>query len=80
MQEAQRSKTSIFWNVWVLLSMPAVWVAWSMITFFIAIISFIWTTGSSTDNPQVLQHKVRCPVFELADSENRVVYSVPRTH
>ena len=31
-------------------------------------------------NAQVLQHKVRCPVFELADSENRVVYSVPRTH
>ena len=30
--------------------------------------------------PHVLQHKVRCPVFELADSENRVVYSVPRTH
>ena len=28
----------------------------------------------------ILQHKVRCPVLELADSENRVVYSVPRTH
>ena len=27
----------------------------------------------------VLQHKVRCPAFQLADSENRVAYSVPRT-
>ena len=38
--------------------MPAVWVAWSMITFFIAIISFIWTTGSSTDNPQAPSPRV----------------------
>jgi len=27
-QEAQRTKTAILWNVWVLLAMPAVWLAW----------------------------------------------------
>ena len=29
-QEAQKMKTSIWWNVWVLLAMPAVWMAWSV--------------------------------------------------
>ena len=27
-QEAQKSRTGIFWNVWVLLAMPAAWLAW----------------------------------------------------
>lgn len=51
-QAAQQSRTNIFWNVWVLLALPAVWLAWSMITFFAAILSFVWTSGSSHDNPQ----------------------------
>lgn len=27
-QAAQKMKTIIWWNVWVLLAMPAVWLAW----------------------------------------------------
>jgi hypothetical protein len=27
-QEAQKMKTSILWNVWVLLAMPVVWMSW----------------------------------------------------
>jgi hypothetical protein len=27
-QEAKKSRTLIFWNVWVLLAMPAVWLSW----------------------------------------------------
>lgn len=27
-EEGQQSKTSIFWNVWVLLAMPTTWLAW----------------------------------------------------
>ena len=27
-QEAQKTTTSIFWNVWVFLAMPATWLAW----------------------------------------------------
>jgi len=50
--EAQRSEIYIMWNVWVLLALPAVWLAWSMIAFFTAIMSFVWTSGSSSDNPQ----------------------------
>ncbi|KAL6304139.1 hypothetical protein BKA93DRAFT_311003 [Sparassis latifolia] len=51
-EEAQRSKTAIWWNIWVLLATPAIWLAWSMITFCIAILSFVWRTGSQADeNP-----------------------------
>jgi hypothetical protein len=27
-QESEKSSTSIFWNVWVMLAMPAVWLGW----------------------------------------------------
>ncbi|TDL20829.1 hypothetical protein BD410DRAFT_772248 [Rickenella mellea] len=49
--EARNTRTNILWNVWVLLAMPAVWFAWSIISFSIAIITYVWTTGSSQDNP-----------------------------
>jgi hypothetical protein len=48
-EAAQRSRTSIWWNVWVLLAMPAVWLAWSMIFFLATIMSFVWRTGAATD-------------------------------
>ncbi|KAG2365291.1 hypothetical protein BDR07DRAFT_1329494 [Suillus spraguei] len=49
-EEARKTTTFIWWNVWVLLAMPAVWLAWSMIFFVTAIMSFVWRTGSTTDN------------------------------
>ena len=48
-QEAQKSKTIIFWNIWVLLAMPAIWLAWAMVAFCVSIMSYIWRTGSSSD-------------------------------
>ena len=57
-QEAQQSRMNIFWNVWVMLALPAVWLAWSMITFFAAILSFVWTSGASSDNPQNPTRKI----------------------
>ena len=50
-QEAQKTKTVIWWNIWVLLAMPAVWLAWAMVAFCVAIMSYIWRTGSSSDPP-----------------------------
>ncbi|KAJ6457414.1 hypothetical protein C8R47DRAFT_995776 [Mycena vitilis] len=47
--EAQKGTTSIWWNVWVLLAMPAIWLAWSIITFLTCIMSFVWLSGSSQD-------------------------------
>ncbi|KAF8131137.1 hypothetical protein EV363DRAFT_1165666, partial [Boletus edulis] len=48
-EEAARTTTFIFWNVWVLLAMPAIWLAWSMIFFIVAILAFVWRYGSSAD-------------------------------
>ncbi|EPQ59826.1 hypothetical protein GLOTRDRAFT_136583 [Gloeophyllum trabeum ATCC 11539] len=61
-EEAQRSKTSIWWNVWVMLAMPAVWLTWSMITFVTSILSFVWRTGDSS-NPDT--RKALSPIHEL---------------
>ncbi|KLO13844.1 hypothetical protein SCHPADRAFT_873568 [Schizopora paradoxa] len=46
-QEAHDSEEYILWNVWVLLALPAVWLAWSVIAFLIAIMAYVWTSGSS---------------------------------
>ncbi|TDL18534.1 hypothetical protein BD410DRAFT_793250 [Rickenella mellea] len=50
-KETRATKTNIFWNVWIMLAMPAVWLAWSIVAFCVAILAFIWTTGSAADNP-----------------------------
>jgi len=58
-EEARKTNTSIWWNVWVLLAMPAVWLAWSMIFFITAILAFVWRSGSTLDpaNPSPLPPK-----------------------
>ncbi|KAF8812655.1 hypothetical protein BYT27DRAFT_7159054 [Phlegmacium glaucopus] len=48
-EEAQKTNTSIWWNVWVLLAMPAIWMSWAMLLFISAILSFVWRTGSVSD-------------------------------
>ncbi|KAK7031646.1 hypothetical protein R3P38DRAFT_2924949, partial [Favolaschia claudopus] len=52
--EAQKQSANIWWNIWVLLAMPAVWLAWSIITFLTCIMSFIWLSGSSQDGADVI--------------------------
>ena len=46
-QEAQKTETAIFWNIWVLLALPGIWLAWSVLAFIVAIMSFVWRTGAS---------------------------------
>ncbi|KAI0059345.1 hypothetical protein BV25DRAFT_1860623 [Artomyces pyxidatus] len=48
--EARKTRTSMLWNVWVLLALPSIWLAWSMMAFIAAILSFVWRTGA-TDDP-----------------------------
>ncbi|KAF8147983.1 hypothetical protein B0H34DRAFT_679922 [Crassisporium funariophilum] len=50
-QEAQKSRTAIWWNVWVLLAMPAVWLAWSLVLYIVCIMAFVWRTGTVDDGP-----------------------------
>ncbi|KAJ6537276.1 hypothetical protein DFH09DRAFT_1178377 [Mycena vulgaris] len=47
--EAQKGRTSILWNVWILLAIPAVWLAWSIILFVTCIMAFVWRTGAVED-------------------------------
>ncbi|KAF8185178.1 hypothetical protein BJ912DRAFT_973825 [Pholiota molesta] len=51
-EEARKTHTSIWWNVWVLLATPAVWMAWAMFLFLSAILSFVWRTGSINDSAE----------------------------
>ncbi|KAL1714500.1 hypothetical protein EV715DRAFT_209473 [Schizophyllum commune] len=47
--EAQKTTTNIFWNVWVMLAMPALWLLWSVasiISFIVSIMAFVWRTGA----------------------------------
>ncbi|KAF9651039.1 hypothetical protein BDM02DRAFT_3111358 [Thelephora ganbajun] len=50
-EEAQKTRTSILWNVWVLLATPSVWLAWSVIAFIVSILSYVWRAGA-TDDPE----------------------------
>ncbi|KAJ6579566.1 hypothetical protein DFH09DRAFT_1146919 [Mycena vulgaris] len=48
-EEARKTDTLIWWNVWTLLSMPVVFLAWSVVFFIMSIMSFVWRTGSVVD-------------------------------
>jgi hypothetical protein len=47
-EAAEQTTTSIAWNVWVFLSLPAVFLSWSLIAFVISILAYTWTTGTAT--------------------------------
>ncbi|RDB16580.1 hypothetical protein Hypma_002740 [Hypsizygus marmoreus] len=47
----ESTSTAIFWNVWVLLAMPAIWLSWSLILYVIGIMSFIWRASSNGEAP-----------------------------
>ncbi|KAI6155961.1 hypothetical protein BKA82DRAFT_1006775 [Pisolithus tinctorius] len=48
-QEVQGTSTNMLWNVWIMLALPGVWLAWSMILFIASILVFVWRSGSTTD-------------------------------
>ncbi|KAF9479300.1 hypothetical protein BDN70DRAFT_878977 [Pholiota conissans] len=45
---ALSSSHSILWNVWVLLSIPAIWLTWSILLFVVSIMSFVWRTNPAS--------------------------------
>jgi len=42
---AAQTSTPLYWNMWLFLALPAVWLAWSLIFFSTGLLSFIWTSG-----------------------------------
>ncbi|KAF9467779.1 hypothetical protein BDZ94DRAFT_1155478, partial [Collybia nuda] len=67
-EEGQKSKTVIFWNVWVLLAMPATWLAWSIILYIVCIMSFVWRTGTANANtsPTISQRAALGPRIAIS--------------
>ncbi|KAG6812800.1 hypothetical protein H0H92_000433 [Tricholoma furcatifolium] len=51
--EGERTQDHIFWNTWVLLSMPVTWLSWSLIFYTVGITSFIWRAGSGRPAPTI---------------------------
>ncbi|KAJ7831186.1 hypothetical protein B0H14DRAFT_1184778 [Mycena olivaceomarginata] len=47
--EAQNTRTSVLWNEWIMLAIPAVWLAWSLILFVTCIMAYAWRTGAAED-------------------------------
>ncbi|PPR01619.1 hypothetical protein CVT24_005846 [Panaeolus cyanescens] len=48
--EAQKVRIGIWWNVWVMLGMPAIWLGWSILSYLVCIMTFVWRTGAATDS------------------------------
>ncbi|KAJ7894423.1 hypothetical protein B0H14DRAFT_2334399, partial [Mycena olivaceomarginata] len=48
-EEARKGTASILWNVWILLAIPAIWLAWSIILFVTCIMAYTWRTGAAED-------------------------------
>ncbi|KAI6096726.1 hypothetical protein F5141DRAFT_560834 [Pisolithus sp. B1] len=48
-QETQTTTIFTLWNVGIMLALPGVWSAWSMIFFITSILAFVWRSGSTTD-------------------------------
>ncbi|KAF8815765.1 hypothetical protein BYT27DRAFT_6655025 [Phlegmacium glaucopus] len=49
--EAKRTETSLWWNVWILLATPAIWLIWSIILYIVCIMSFVWRSGITSTTP-----------------------------
>ncbi|KAJ7056080.1 hypothetical protein C8F01DRAFT_993448 [Mycena amicta] len=48
--DAQEGRRYVLWNVWILLAMPGVWLAWSMLSFIVCIMAFVWRTGAASES------------------------------
>ena len=44
-QAAAQTSTPPYWNLWLFLALPTVWLAWSLIFFSAGLLSFVWTSG-----------------------------------
>lgn len=60
--ETKQPSCPILFNAWIMLAMPASWLAWSMILFLVSITSLIWTTGATDNSTNTLSsHKSFVP-------------------
>ncbi|KAF9057127.1 hypothetical protein BJ165DRAFT_1335279, partial [Panaeolus papilionaceus] len=73
--EAQKSSTMIWWNVWILLAMPAIWLAWSLMMYIVCIMTFIWRTGNGAVVPELPSSAIlACKIFISSTLGLGIVY------
>ncbi|KAF8624590.1 hypothetical protein AX17_007083 [Amanita inopinata Kibby_2008] len=48
--DALNTSRSVWWNVFILLALPSVWLAWSLVLFLTCIMAVVWQTSGSTTN------------------------------
>ncbi|TFK39377.1 hypothetical protein BDQ12DRAFT_722250 [Crucibulum laeve] len=48
-QEASRTRLSILWSPWIMISLPAVFTIWSIVLFMCAMFSFVWRAAAEAD-------------------------------
>ncbi|TFK63961.1 hypothetical protein BDN72DRAFT_775248 [Pluteus cervinus] len=41
-ENAQRNQLNPFWNIWVFMAMPAIWLVWSLVAYLICLMAYIW--------------------------------------
>ncbi|KAF8638488.1 hypothetical protein AX17_002176 [Amanita inopinata Kibby_2008] len=49
--DARNISRSIWWNVFILLALPSVWLAWSLTLFLICTMAIVWKAASHTRDP-----------------------------
>jgi len=68
MQEVRTADPHTFWNVWVLISLPALWTCWAIFSFLVSMVLFVWPLGqqdSSQDSLDGAQESLGARVFLL---------------
>ncbi|KAJ6597513.1 hypothetical protein DFH09DRAFT_1132080 [Mycena vulgaris] len=45
-QATSRATRNLFWNPWIMLSMPLTWIIWGVIYFAVFILVFLWRSGA----------------------------------
>ncbi|KIM20571.1 hypothetical protein M408DRAFT_130048 [Serendipita vermifera MAFF 305830] len=47
-EETHKKKQKLLWNIWIMLSLPVMWLVYSLLFFCITILGFVWTSGTGT--------------------------------
>ncbi|KAJ3732368.1 hypothetical protein DFJ43DRAFT_326476 [Lentinula guzmanii] len=58
MREAHKSNQLVWWNCWILLAMPATWLAWSVILLLATMMSYTWRSTPQNDFSSISAHTV----------------------
>ncbi|TFK67679.1 hypothetical protein BDN72DRAFT_879516 [Pluteus cervinus] len=68
-EDARKNQLNPFWNVWVFLALPAIWLVWSLVAYLVCIMAYVWRVGNEptiqTSQRRILELRimVTCVLF-----------------